>query len=395
MNGSDYLKELQEIEQQQGISRLRTIAAEFFSTLDRLPKLKQEVDAMQQMQGVNLDDLATSLEQRLDKAADLMARLDLLPADIRNAQGLEGFEHGLQNAMTLRTIDRWVSEFDSKCNEAKARIIQQKDALDRAQKEKAEAELLKILAEARAKKEQEKEAERRKAELELGKKLVGMFEFIQVSGGSFQMGANDCGENAKPVHEVKLDNFHIGRYPVTQKQWLSVMGNNPSKFQSGENHPVERVNWHDAQQFITRLNQLTGKQYRLPTEAEWEYAARSGGKKFTWSGTNSARELEEYTWFNVNSGGTTHTVGLKKPNSLGIYDMSGNVWEWCSDWYDEGYYRHSAISNPPGASSGQYRLLRGGSWYNVDVDARAASRNWVDPVLRHDRNGFRLALSSQ
>lgn len=394
MNQSDYLKELQDIEQQQGVARLRTITAEFFSTLDRLPKLKQEVDTMQQMQGVNFDDLATSLEQRLDKAADLLARLDLLPADIRNAQELEGFEHGLQNAMTLRTIATWAAEFDSRCKEAKKRIAQQKEAEERAQLEKAEAERRRLEAEAKAKEEQEKEAERRMAEHELGKRLVGMFEFIQVPGGSFNMGANDCGERAKPIHEVQLDSFHIGKYPVTQKQWVAVMGNNPSKFQSGENLPVEQVSWNDAQQFITRLNQLTGKQYRLPTEAEWEYGARSGGKNDKWSGTSSERELEEYAWFDKNSSGGTRTVGLKKPNGLGIYDMSGNVWEWCSDWYDEGYYRHSAISNPPGASSGSSRVLRGGSWdYRADF-ARAAYRVRLDPDLRSNSRGFRLVVSS-
>jgi len=135
VNGSDYLKDLQNFEQQQGAARLRTVAAEFFSTLDRLPKLKQEVDAMQQMQGVNFDDLAASLEQRLDRAADLLARFDLLPSEIRNASELEGFEHGLQNAMTLRTIGTWAAEFDNRCSESQKRIAQQKEAEERARQE--------------------------------------------------------------------------------------------------------------------------------------------------------------------------------------------------------------------------------------------------------------------
>jgi formylglycine-generating enzyme len=375
----DYFKELQGIEREQGNARLQTIVVQFFDVLDRLPKLKQEVDRMMQSSsGVNGDELAGTLERQLDKAAELLALFDMLPESLRQASELEGFFPGMQNSMTMRTIDIWSREFAGKRQEAEAGL-------------RKRAEL-----EAQAKEQAEKEANRRRAEEELAKKLAGAFEFVQVPGGSFEMGDTfgDGGESEKPVHEVRLDSFSIGKYPVTQGQWQMVMDNNPSHFKSGESLPVESVSWNDVQGFIAKLNTLTGKNYRLPTEAEWEYAARSGGKKEKWAGTCDERELEEYAWYDANSGGTTHTVGLKKPNGLGIYDMSGNVWEWCSDWYDEGYYRHSALANPPGASSGSNRVIRGGSWYNNPRNVRAANRIRNTPDNAFNNLGFRLVLPS-
>jgi len=169
------------------------------------------------------------------------------------------------------------------------------------------------------------------------------------------------------------------------------MGDNPSYFKNcGDNCPVENVSWYEVQEFIERLNSKTGKKYRLPTEAEWEYAARSGGKREKYAGTNSDADLGSYAWYITNSGSKTHPVGQKQPNGLGLYDMSGNVWEWCSDWYGKDYYASSPKDNPQGPSSGSYRVLRGGSWGNDPRNIRASDRGIDFPSFRLIYNGFRL-----
>ena len=187
------------------------------------------------------------------------------------------------------------------------------------------------------------------------------------------MGSDEGGDE-KPVHEVCLDDYYIGKYEVTQGQWSKIMGNNPSNFKLGDNYPVENVSWDDIQVFLEKLSQKTGQNYRLPTEAEWEYAARSGGKQEKWAGTSNESGLEGYAWFDKNSGNQTHLVGQKTPNGLGICDMSGNVWEWCSDWYDGDYYSKSPRNNPNGPSGGSYRVARGGSWRDTAENLRASNR---------------------
>ncbi|MDP3259083.1 MAG: formylglycine-generating enzyme family protein [Thermodesulfovibrionales bacterium] len=216
-------------------------------------------------------------------------------------------------------------------------------------------------------------------------------EFVSVKGGCYQMGDTfgDGGSDEKLVHEVYVDDFYIGKYEVTQGQWKAIMGNNPSYFNNcGDNCPVERVSWNDVQDFINKLNSKSGKNYRLPTEAEWEYAARSGGKNEKYAGTSNESELGEYAWYSSNSGGKTHPVGQKKPNGLGIYDMSGNVFELVNDWYDSDYYKNSPKDNPKGPSSGQSRVLRGGSWGN-------STRYQVPPPRFYVPNGFRLAFPAR
>ncbi len=175
---------------------------------------------------------------------------------------------------------------------------------------------------------------------------------VFVEGGTFEMGSNDY-DNEKPVHRVTVSDFYIGKYEVTQKEWQEVMGNNPSR-NKGDDLPVENVSWNDIQDYLQRLNAKTGGNYRLPTEAELEYAARGGNKShgYEYSGSNT---LDNVAWYYDNSGSKTHSVGTKQPNELGIYDMSGNVWEWCNDWYGENYYSSSSQNNPQGPSSGSVR----------------------------------------
>ena len=236
---------------------------------------------------------------------------------------------------------------------------------------------------------------------------VNVAEFIQmvfVQGGVFAMGCtaeqgNDCEEDEKPAHQVKVNDFYIGRYPVTQAQWKAVMGAYPSGlFNTGcEDCPVEGVSWNDVQEFIRKLNEQTVMNYRLPTEAEWEYAARGGkqSKGYKYSGSNNIDEvacyMENYNNNRYGKKGTTNPVGTKKPNELGIYDMSGNVWEWCADWYDG--YSSDVQTNPAGPFIGSYRVLRGGSWYSPASICRVSFRNFYLPTDRDSRFGFRLARS--
>ena len=226
-------------------------------------------------------------------------------------------------------------------------------------------------------------------------KIEGM---VFVKGGCFQMGDmfGDGYPGEKPAHKVCVNDFYIGVSEVTQKEWKFVMEGNPSVSNTGDDYPVDSVDWEDAQKFIEKLNKKTGKKYRLPTEAEWEYAARSGGKKEKFAGTNSESELEKYAWYMDNSEGVTHPVKQKRPNALGLYDMSGNVWEWVYDFYDGNYYNKSPKDNPTGpAARTTYHILRGGSWYSEARNVRTTDRYWSDVDVEGADSlfGFRLASS--
>ena len=256
---------------------------------------------------------------------------------------------------------------------------------------------------------------------------VGDVEFTMkyVEGGIFNMGATpeqqDPNDDEKPTHQVILNYYYIGETEVTQALWTAVMGNTvrdqrdkeskewPMRGE-GNDYPMYYISWEECQEFITKLNNLTGRTFRLPTEAEWEFAARGGNKSkgYQYSGSNN---LDDVAWYWKNSGdsylsGTdadwdydrinnnnckTHPVKTKQPNELGIYDMSGNVWEWCQDWF--GDYSSSSQTNPTGASSGYNRVFRGGSWSYGARDCRSAERNGVTPVARDKDLGLRLCLS--
>ena len=200
---------------------------------------------------------------------------------------------------------------------------------------------------------------------------------------------NDGEPWEKPVHKACVDRFSIGKYEVTQKEWMLLMDENPSYFKKGDNYPVENISWKDAHTFIDKLNKKTGKKFRLPTEAEWEYAARSGGLKESFSGGNTA---DSVAWFDKNSGGSTHPVGKKAANKLGIYDMSGNVWEWCLDKWGERYYSKSIRKNPKGPLTGSEYVVRGGCWGYEYWFVRTANR-YKNSIDYHDYQiGFRLVL---
>ena len=217
---------------------------------------------------------------------------------------------------------------------------------------------------------------------------------VYVAGGTFTMGATseqgpDADSDESPTHQVTLSSFSIGRYEVTQEEWRVVMDNNPSKFK-GDKRPVENVSWDDCQEFIRKLNAMTGKIFRLPTEAEWEFAARGGNNSrgYKYAGSN---DIYSVAWYSSNSYDESHPVGQKDPNELGLYDMAGNVWEWCSNW--KGNYPYSSQTNPIRSSSDSFRVFRGGSWYNVARYCRVSNRN-SNRVIgdRSNTLGLRLAL---
>ena len=227
------------------------------------------------------------------------------------------------------------------------------------------------------------------------------FTMIAVEGGTFKMGAqstDSSGDNydsdaysyESPVHNVTLSSYYIGETEVTQELWEAVMGSNPSYYSGYPQRPVEQISWNDCQEFITKLNQLTGKNFRLPTEAEWEYAARGGNKSkgYKYSGSNS---IGDVAWYINNNSSQTHVVKTKQANELGIYDMSGNVWEWCQDRY--GSYSSSSQTNPTGPSSGSTRVFRGGSWYGSAKYCRVSYRLSSGPDYSIYFLGLRLSLS--
>jgi sulfatase modifying factor 1 len=219
--------------------------------------------------------------------------------------------------------------------------------------------------------------------------------FVTVEGGQFQMGSPDSTPNRfndETQHLVQVNTFQMQTTEVTQELYKLVMGNNPSQRNEWKEMPVTNVSWEDAQAFIEKLNDLMGTHYRLPTEAEWEYAARGGNRSqgYNYSGSN---DLNEVGWFADNSGNHPHVVKEKKPNELGIYDMSGNVWEWCSDWYAEYRLDQRGSINPQGADNGESRVLRGGSWGSNAQGCRVAYRDDRLPETWYYDIGFRLVFS--
>jgi len=186
------------------------------------------------------------------------------------------------------------------------------------------------------------------------------------------------------MHAVKLDSFYFSRFEVTQSQWQSIMGNNPSFFKNCDDCPVENVSWYDAMKFIERLNQITHKTYRLPTEAEWEYVAGTQNRK---------DDIDNVAWYNYNAKNKTHHIGLLQPDFLGVYDMFGNVAEWCSDWYSYSTYKKNSVTNPVGPATGKDKVVRGGNWYDMGGSFRPSVRDKDAPDKASKKTGVRLAMS--
>lgn len=221
------------------------------------------------------------------------------------------------------------------------------------------------------------------------------FKMVKVKGGTFQMGAtseqvSDAQDDEKPAHQVTLSDYYIGETEVTQDLWMAVMGSNPSSFRSTGKLPVESISWDDCQTFITKLRTMTGQYFRLPTESEWEFAARGGTKSkgYKYCGSN---DIDAVAWYRSNSEDGTHVVGTKAPNELGLYDMSGNLWEFCQDWY--GSYGNTPQTNPAGPATGSDRVIRGGCWHSQPTrQLRVSDRSEFDEHGLNNMIGLRLAL---
>lgn len=221
------------------------------------------------------------------------------------------------------------------------------------------------------------------------------FNMIFVEGGEFDMGAtseqgDDVGYYETPVHKVRLNDYYIGETEVTQELWIAIMDYNPSWNQNNLLYPMQCASWESCQEFVNKLSIATGYTFRLPTEAEWEYAARGGNssKKFKYAGSN---DIDNVAWYSNNSGDAVHEVAAKEPNELGIYDMSGNVWEWCQDWYGE--YGTYGSNNPTGPSSGSFKIFRGGAYTEVKENCRTTTRAFNKPDFTYGYLGLRLAMN--
>jgi formylglycine-generating enzyme required for sulfatase activity len=223
-------------------------------------------------------------------------------------------------------------------------------------------------------------------------------ELVLIPAGEFLMGSLDSDKDAfpfeKPQHRVRITKpFCLGKYLVTQEQWQTVMGSNPSCFKSSPKNPVEKVSWEDCQAFLGKLNAKVGPgagKFQLPSDAQWEYACRAGSKTKYCFGDDESK-LREYAWYGENAHYQTHPVGEKKPNAWGLYDMHGNVWEWCQDWWKDGYYKESPVDDPTGAATGTLRVARGGCWINPAWSCRSADRDSDEPGIRIIYLGFRVA----
>jgi formylglycine-generating enzyme required for sulfatase activity len=247
-------------------------------------------------------------------------------------------------------------------------------------------------APARLEQELQKENEMIKEGEQQAKKPIPPIDMVLVKGGCYQMGdyTGEGDDDERPAHEVCLTDFYMQSTEVTQELFEAVMGYNPSKYKDPKK-PVIGVSWHGASSFVKKLNEATKGYYRIPTEAEWEYAARSGGKKDLWSGTSNEGQLDDYAWFSDNSEGEVHLVKQKRPNALGLYDMSGNVWEWVEDYFDFDYYQVSPKKDPYGPDMSYWKVIRGGSYAEDPYKIRTLYRYALESPSRMHNVGFRLA----
>jgi len=333
--------------------------------------------------------------QALGKAdAEWQRAENALEQKLTAEQGKSSAEQLANTAVErIELLETQLKEAEDAQHEAETKLTETKTKL--AETETKLAERQAKLSEAQEAQARLDEAREKGLTVDLGNGVT--MELVLIPAGSFMMGSPDSDPDAssleKPPHEVTITKpFYLGKYEVTQDQWEAVMGSNPSR-RKGRQNPVEIVSWNDCQTFISKLNERSasnGVKFGLPTEAQWEYACRAGTTtRFSFGDDTAA--LGEYAWYDANSDHRTHPVGQKKPNAWGLYDMHGNVSEWCADWYGGDYYQQSAKDDPSGPSAGEYRMLRGGSYHKQPGDVRSANRIGNRPVFRATIFGFRVA----
>ena len=353
---------------------------------------KRELAESDQTQYLSLISSADSLSKVESSLPEAMALYDSAAVYETQYAGTRFSDLFGQNA--LSSTSRVQSQIDSiakvRQQETEEKLRQELAAAEQARLEREQAEKERL---ERERKERE-EAERKRRETGYSNGILKVngieYPMVYVSGGSFMMGSDDSEAyyDEKPVHRVTLSSYRIGKYEVTQELWEAVMGSNPSYFK-GSRRPVENVSWDDCQTFIRKLNSLTGQTFKLPTEAQWEFAARGGNSSngYKYSGSNY---IDSVAWYDGNSGDINHDVGTKSPNELGIYDMTGNVCEWCRD--RKGTYSSSSQVDPEGPSTGSNRVYRGGGWYNNARNCRVSNRFDNSPDDRSIFFGLRLCL---
>ena len=338
-------------------------------------------------------------EERANLTANKLEKIPLSPGEyllkfesVENKADSIEEEYIMPDEDKLKKVDLLQIKQDREQREREEREREERERQEKERKEREERERKERERQEKERKERE-ERERKEREARGEFEVEGVkFKMVKVEGGTFTMGAtkeqgSDAWDDEKPAHQVTLSDYYIGETQVTQALWKAVMGNNPS-FWKGDNMPVQ-VSWDEAQEFIKKLNGVTGRTFRLPTEAEWEYAAR-GGKKSNRYRYSGSYNIDEVAWYDGNSRGKTHPVKEKKANELGLYDMSGNVYEWCNDMY--GKYNRAAQTNPQGPDEDSSRVLRGGGWSSNAWRCRVSSRFYYGPMYQNDLVGFRLVM---
>ena len=335
-------------------------------------------------QWTNKDDLALAVSNSLARVLDLQPRIGWVRAD------------SIPSVDTKREIERLREEIIKNKNEIKCL----EDYLKKKDKDYqvAQKEIKTLKARNKTLEAEQKKLKASRSMPQVQTKTFTVngvsFKMVHIEGGTFMMGNdNSPNSNEIPAHEVALSDYWIGETQVTLALWKAVMDVNPNFFMDDSNLPVERISWINCQEFIEKLNEMTGRKFHLPTEAQWEFAARGGnlGKdnQFLFAGGD---DINTVAWYDDNSMEKTHPVREKAPNELGLYDMSGNVWEWCNDWYDENYYKNSSSNDPLGPISGSYRVVRGGSWADISRLCCVSLREFYVPTYIRDYLGLRLAL---